>query len=45
VPVTPQTTTASHWTSGRRLAYHNYAEMTAEVNQVVANFPAIAQKI
>jgi carboxypeptidase T len=26
-------------------AYHNYAEMTAEINQIVADHPTIAQKI
>jgi carboxypeptidase T len=25
-------------------AYHNYAEMTAEINQIVANYPSIARK-
>ncbi|GIJ66422.1 M14 family zinc carboxypeptidase [Virgisporangium ochraceum] len=26
-------------------AYHNYAEMTAEINQIVADHPTIAQKV
>jgi carboxypeptidase T len=45
VPVTPQPTDASPLDfPSADSAYHNYAEMTAEVNQVVANFPAITRK-